>query len=188
MLDLELAPVEVRVPSHDAQSGPERRGPAHLVAHDGAGGPVRRRAHPEVRTERDHLVTVFGGDERWIEVDDAVHVAPPQGGEVEVGPVASVEAQPDRAAGVGHFDLQRLREVGRHWFAGPQILNDVLEHTIDPWIALRVAHRLMAPDGRLVGSVPNVRNLATLSIFSSGANGRTSTPALSTAPICGSSP
>ena len=45
------------------------------------------------------------------------------------------------------------------------VFNDVLEHMIDPWIALRVAHRLMAPDGRLVVSVPNVRNLATLSML-----------------------
>jgi SAM-dependent methyltransferase len=34
--------------------------------------------------------------------------------------------------------------------------NDVLEHMIDPDEALRQMHRLLAPDGRIVASIPNV--------------------------------
>lgn len=40
--------------------------------------------------------------------------------------------------------------------------NDVLEHMVDPWAALRRARRLLSPDGAVVASIPNVHNLATL--------------------------
>ena len=35
--------------------------------------------------------------------------------------------------------------------------NDVLEHMIDPWRALAAAGRWLAPEGRVLASIPNVR-------------------------------
>ena len=37
------------------------------------------------------------------------------------------------------------------------IAADVLEHLPDPWQTLRNLHRVLAPDGRIIASVPNVR-------------------------------
>jgi SAM-dependent methyltransferase len=39
------------------------------------------------------------------------------------------------------------------------VFADVLEHLIDPWRVLREAVALLAPDGRVVASIPNVQNL-----------------------------
>jgi len=39
------------------------------------------------------------------------------------------------------------------------VLNDVLEHLVDPWQVLRDLRGVLAPDGRLVASLPNVRYL-----------------------------
>lgn len=40
--------------------------------------------------------------------------------------------------------------------------NDVLEHMVDPWEALSVARKWLAPDGRILASIPNVRSLRVL--------------------------
>lgn len=45
---------------------------------------------------------------------------------------------------------------------------DVLEHLYDPWRALQRVHRWLAPGARVVASVPNIRNLATLSELAGG--------------------
>ena len=37
------------------------------------------------------------------------------------------------------------------------VFNDVLEHMVDPYSALRFAKQLLAPKGRIVASIPNVR-------------------------------
>ena len=42
------------------------------------------------------------------------------------------------------------------------VFNDVLEHLVDPWHALMAAADFVGPDGRLVISLPNLRNLDTL--------------------------
>ena len=42
------------------------------------------------------------------------------------------------------------------------VFNDVLEHMIDPWGALRAARDLLGDDGCVVASIPNIRNLETL--------------------------
>jgi 2-polyprenyl-3-methyl-5-hydroxy-6-metoxy-1,4-benzoquinol methylase len=39
---------------------------------------------------------------------------------------------------------------------------DVLEHMVDPWTFVRKLSRLLAPNGRIVFSIPNVRNLKVL--------------------------
>lgn len=38
------------------------------------------------------------------------------------------------------------------------VFNDVLEHVVDPWTMLDQAKRLLAPGGRIVASIPNVRH------------------------------
>jgi SAM-dependent methyltransferase len=39
------------------------------------------------------------------------------------------------------------------------VFNDVLEHLVDPWSALRESHQFLEPNGRIVASIPNVRYL-----------------------------
>ncbi len=35
--------------------------------------------------------------------------------------------------------------------------NDVLEHTVDPWTVLDEAHKFLAPNGRVLASLPNIQ-------------------------------
>lgn len=42
------------------------------------------------------------------------------------------------------------------------VFNDVLEHLVDPWTALVAVRDLLAPGGRVVASIPNLRNIETL--------------------------
>lgn len=42
------------------------------------------------------------------------------------------------------------------------VFNDVLEHVVDPWDALRAAREVLGDGGCVVASIPNVRNLETL--------------------------
>ncbi|MCL2541997.1 MAG: class I SAM-dependent methyltransferase [Nocardioidaceae bacterium] len=37
------------------------------------------------------------------------------------------------------------------------VVNDVLEHMLDPWAALRSCHRFLAPGGRVVASLPSIQ-------------------------------
>lgn len=42
------------------------------------------------------------------------------------------------------------------------VFNDVLEHMVDPWNALRQARAHLEPGGAVVASIPNVRNARTV--------------------------
>jgi 2-polyprenyl-3-methyl-5-hydroxy-6-metoxy-1,4-benzoquinol methylase len=42
------------------------------------------------------------------------------------------------------------------------VLNDVLEHMVDPWATLGLLRRHLAPGGRIVASIPNVRVLPVI--------------------------
>lgn len=42
------------------------------------------------------------------------------------------------------------------------VFNDVLEHLVDPWEALRATLPLLAPGGVVVASIPNIRNIDVL--------------------------
>jgi 2-polyprenyl-3-methyl-5-hydroxy-6-metoxy-1,4-benzoquinol methylase len=48
------------------------------------------------------------------------------------------------------------------------LLLDVLEHLYDPWRALQRIHGWLAPQTRVIASLPNIRNLATLSELAGG--------------------
>jgi trans-aconitate methyltransferase len=48
------------------------------------------------------------------------------------------------------------------------LLLDILEHLYDPWRALVRLRSWLAPDTRVLASVPNVRNLATLDALAAG--------------------
>lgn len=48
----------------------------------------------------------------------------------------------------GHFDLI--------------VCNDVIEHMADPWAFLRSASAKLTPDGKIIGSIPNVRFIGVL--------------------------
>lgn len=61
--------------------------------------------------------------------------------------VADVEELAGRASELGEFDVV--------------IAADVLEHLVDPWSALRSFAELLEPGGRVVVSLPNVRNWET---------------------------
>jgi SAM-dependent methyltransferase len=40
--------------------------------------------------------------------------------------------------------------------------NDVLEHMVDPSLALALAKKLLAPGGKIIASIPNIRHFSTL--------------------------
>jgi 2-polyprenyl-3-methyl-5-hydroxy-6-metoxy-1,4-benzoquinol methylase len=42
------------------------------------------------------------------------------------------------------------------------VFADILEHLVDPWSALARYTELLAPGGRVVASIPNIRNIAVL--------------------------
>jgi SAM-dependent methyltransferase len=48
------------------------------------------------------------------------------------------------------------------------LLLDVLEHLYDPWRALECVHNWLSPGTRVLASIPNVRNLATLDQLAGG--------------------
>lgn len=42
------------------------------------------------------------------------------------------------------------------------VFNDVLEHIVDPWEALRATRKHLAPGGVVIASIPNIRSLQVL--------------------------
>jgi 2-polyprenyl-3-methyl-5-hydroxy-6-metoxy-1,4-benzoquinol methylase len=88
---------------------------------------------------------------------------------IEINPEAAEYAQRslDRVVCAGVDDVEPARDL-----AGEQVstvlLLDVLEHLYDPWRALVRIRGWLAPGTRIVASVPNVRNLMTLSGIAGG--------------------
>ena len=76
---------------------------------------------------------------------------------IELDPVAAKEA-------ADHFDEVLCGPypdvlVGREDTFDCVVFNDVLEHFVDPWEALRRAASLLEPSGMVVASIPNARVL-----------------------------
>ena len=90
-----------------------------------------------------------------------------QGGEGRV--LWGVEADAEAAAAAAPYYDQLLTGTFPQALEGFEqrfdcaVFNDVLEHMVDPWAALRAAARRLRPDGVVVASVPNVRYLPVLS-------------------------
>jgi 2-polyprenyl-3-methyl-5-hydroxy-6-metoxy-1,4-benzoquinol methylase len=78
--------------------------------------------------------------------------------------VTAIEAHP-AAADVAHDRVDRLlsssiedalpKLAGEHFDC--IVLNDVLEHLVDPWDVLTRLRHFLAPDGVVVASIPNIR-------------------------------
>ncbi|MEM1164609.1 MAG: methyltransferase domain-containing protein [Pseudomonadota bacterium] len=60
-------------------------------------------------------------------------------------------------------DLRFLRRVvDKHGPFETVLCLDVLEHLRDPWTVVRTLHRGLVPGGRIIASIPNVRNFKAL--------------------------
>lgn len=71
------------------------------------------------------------------------------------------DAAATRLTGVAHgFYPDALAEVPGTFDCVS--FNHVLEHMVDPWAALRATRERLAPDGCIVGELPNVRHLPFL--------------------------
>jgi 2-polyprenyl-3-methyl-5-hydroxy-6-metoxy-1,4-benzoquinol methylase len=88
---------------------------------------------------------------------------------VEMNPHAAEHARRslDRVACARVEDVEPPRDFPGERF-DTVLLLDVLEHMYDPWNALVRIRAWLAPGARVVASVPNVRNLATLSQIAGG--------------------
>jgi 2-polyprenyl-3-methyl-5-hydroxy-6-metoxy-1,4-benzoquinol methylase len=62
---------------------------------------------------------------------------------------------------VGDAQTMTARLVGTHEQFDAVICADVLEHTFDPWSIMRDVRRLIAPEGEVIVSLPNVRFFTT---------------------------
>lgn len=61
---------------------------------------------------------------------------------------------------VGHFPEVRDQLPGGSFDC--VVFNDVLEHMVEPDLALRAAAPLLTPSGRVIASIPNVRHVSVL--------------------------
>ena len=88
---------------------------------------------------------------------------------IEVNPNAAEHARQwlDAVACARVEDVDAARDFPRERF-DTVLLLDVLEHMYDPWHALVHVGGWLASGARVVASVPNVRNLATLSQIAGG--------------------
>ena len=90
-----------------------------------------------------------------------------------VGVEANREAAEHARRSLDHVVCKRIEDVTpASDFPGERfatvLLLDVLEHLYDPWHALLRVRDWLSPDARVIASVPNVRNLVTLSDIAAG--------------------
>lgn len=82
---------------------------------------------------------------------------------IEADPVLAAAAEPhyDRLL-LGSFPeaLDQAGDVVGYFDC--VVFNDVLEHMVDPWEALRLTLPLLAPGGTVVASLPTIRNARTV--------------------------
>lgn len=88
---------------------------------------------------------------------------------IEVNPQAAEHARAslDRVICASVDDVDAARDLGGETISSVLLL-DVLEHLYDPWRALVRIRGWLAPGTRVIASVPNIRNLATLSRIAAG--------------------
>jgi 2-polyprenyl-3-methyl-5-hydroxy-6-metoxy-1,4-benzoquinol methylase len=88
---------------------------------------------------------------------------------IEVNPRAAEQARAslDRVICASVDDVDATRDLAGETI-DTVLLLDVLEHLYDPWRALVRIRGWLAPATRIVASVPNIRNLATLSRIAGG--------------------
>jgi len=88
---------------------------------------------------------------------------------IEINPAAAEHARRDldRVVCAAIDDVDPARDLPGEEVSTVLLL-DVLEHLYDPWRALARIHGWIAPGTRVVASVPNIRNLATLSDIAGG--------------------
>jgi len=88
---------------------------------------------------------------------------------IEINPSAAAHARQhlDHVICAGIDDVDLARELPGEAISTVLLL-DVLEHLYDPWRALQRIRGWLAPGTRVIASVPNIRNLATLSELAGG--------------------
>ena len=88
---------------------------------------------------------------------------------IEINPSAAEHARRmlDRVVCAGVDDIDPARDMPNERISTVLLL-DVLEHLYDPWRALQRIQRWLAPGTRVLASLPNLRNLATLSELAGG--------------------
>ena len=88
---------------------------------------------------------------------------------IEINPQAAEHAGAtlDRVLCASVDDVDAARDL-RGETVSTVLLLDVLEHLYDPWRALVRIRTWLAPGTRVIASVPNIRNLATLSRIAAG--------------------
>ena len=59
-------------------------------------------------------------------------------------------------------DLEAMELPFEDGYFDAMLLGDVLEHLTNPWAALRKLVRCLHPDGMIVASIPNIRNLGVI--------------------------
>ena len=91
--------------------------------------------------------------------------------------VIGIEVNPRAAEYAGQFldqvicagiDDVNLADHAPGVAIGTVLLLDVLEHLYDPWRALARIRGWLSPSARVLASVPNIRNLATLDALAAG--------------------
>ena len=83
--------------------------------------------------------------------------------------IVGVEAVADQAATARGHGYDEVLEgyfpqalEGRDELFDCLVFNDVLEHMVDPWEVLRDSRRFLAPGGRALASLPNVRHVSVV--------------------------
>lgn len=87
--------------------------------------------------------------------------------EINAGAAEHARGVLDRVVCAGVDDVDPARDMPDERISTVLLL-DVLEHLYDPWRALQRIRGWLAPQTRVIASLPNVRNLATLSELAGG--------------------
>ncbi len=124
--------------------------------------------HSHVRSDVFHLIPRGG---RLLDVgggDGATAAALKSRGHAEQ--IGVIDRVPPAQDNVLDFDMQGditdpafIGQVGTaHGPFDTILCLDILEHLPDPWATVRQLHGLLAPNGRIIASIPNVRHFSVL--------------------------